>query len=156
MEITQFQSRYCFEFHYGFCSGSWLLNLSYSKYFISGIFTGSWFIWKTHYNEIFKGIHPNYNVIICRAIAYGNEFVMQSLNLFGRKLILNNFSKVASNFIFIYMNRSPHKRVSSVRFFLANANYAKLVVGFAPFPMDTSLTNDLTTMNITLQVALDL
>lgn len=81
---------------------------------------------------------------------------MQNSNLFGRKLILNNFSKAANNFIFIYMNQSPHKPVSSVGFFLANANYAILLAGCAPFPTNTNFTDDLTSMNIALQVAPDL
>lgn len=139
----------------GFSSGSWLLNSSYSKYIVSVIFAGAWFIWKSRCDAIFKGSQPNYNAIMCKAIAHANEFTMHSSNL-GRKMILNNFSNAAGNFMFIYMNKSPQNPVSSVGFFLTNAKYIILLAGCAPFLTDANLTNELIALSIALQATLDL
>lgn len=139
----------------GFYSSSWLLYSSNTKYILAIIFAGAWLIWKARCDAIFKNSQPNYNSIISKSIDHANEFALQSSNFSGKKLVLNNFSNVAGNIMFLYINRCHHGQVCSVGLFLTNTNYSIILAGCAPFPTNAILTNELTALTIAFQAIVD-
>lgn len=100
----------------GFATGVWLTNNAYSNFATSVIAAGAWFIWKASYDAIFRNISPNFYVIACKSIAHANEFSLEHMHLKGRKLILNNFSSSANQFLFTCATQD-HTSISSIGFY---------------------------------------
>lgn len=113
----------------GFSSGCWLLDYSHSMHIIAFIAASAWFIWLCRCDTIFRNTSPWFSFIVPRAAAHVEEFSRCNSNLWGRKLLLCNFSSSDNNFLFTHATSNQHRQVSSAGFFFTNVNYEVSLAG---------------------------
>lgn len=83
-------------------------------------------------------------------MAHINDFNVGNNNLYGRKLICNNFSWADGQFLFIYAQHNSSRFVTSTGLFISNSDF---VVSFASCfsgPANDVISGDLKTMEVAL------
>lgn len=119
------------------------------------IAAGTWFIWIFCYNFIFKNIHPNLSVELLKAIAHVQDYVNSLNDPIDKKIILNNFSSANGPFFLTHAASIHNLQVRSIGFFITNANNFVSLIGCLSQPMNDNSSNEIFTLEVALQIALE-
>lgn len=137
-----------------FASGAWVICQAFSSFAKAVIASVAWHIWKARCDAIFRDSSINVRLISFRAFHFAKNNFTSHSPVFGRKLLLNNFTDSDSLFLFSAAYWNEDTKVSSAGFFISNSQYNLSLVGCCPLDASSKLDASIQAIIFALRIVL--